>query len=203
MTASKQSLVDTRENILREAVQLFANAGYDGVSMRELGRRVGVRAATLYHHFPDKESLYLAAVARAFENTRQALLGTLVQDAAPNERLEKLVDRFVALISEDVTFRKLLLRELIDVDDARLALLARHVFRDIHQEIVALARELTSDLDPYLFSNSLVGMVLYSIQSAPLRRHLGDDSLGRDGTDMIARHVYTVLRRACTAAEET
>ncbi len=50
----------TRERILSEGAQLFVARGYHGVSMREVAAAVGVTKPALYHHYADKEALFLA-----------------------------------------------------------------------------------------------------------------------------------------------
>jgi AcrR family transcriptional regulator len=52
----------TRERILAEALDLFAQSGYGGASMRELARRVGVRESSLYNHFAGKAAILEAIV---------------------------------------------------------------------------------------------------------------------------------------------
>ena len=79
-------------------------------------------------------------------------------------------------------------RELLDGDDARLELLAEHVFRQPHAAIVALARELATDLDPYMLADSVIGLVLFSFQTAPLRRHLAERGGRPERPEDIARH---------------
>jgi len=188
---------DTRDLILETAIPLFARAGYTGVSVRDVAALVGISAAALYHHFPDKQSLYLAAVARAFERLDLELLPALKSDLPPAERLRFFVHRFTELLAAEENCRQLLLRELLDGDETRIALLAEHVFRKPHDAIIALARELATDLDPYLLSQSMVGIVLFSLQAAPLRRYLEGGRAIHDRPDTIARHVETLLMRAC------
>ena len=55
--------LSTRERILSEALQLFAESGYGGASMRELARRVGVRESSLYNHFAGKAAILEAIVS--------------------------------------------------------------------------------------------------------------------------------------------
>lgn len=50
----------TRARILTEAARLFVASGYHGVSMREVAAAVGVTKPALYHHYADKEALFLA-----------------------------------------------------------------------------------------------------------------------------------------------
>jgi AcrR family transcriptional regulator len=180
-------------------VALFAARGVDGVSMRDVARQVGLSAPTLYHHFPDKQSLYLAAVARAFAATEQGLVEALARELPPEERLNHLVYTFTRLTARDETFRKLLLRELLDGDEERLALIARQVFGRLHGMMIHTAREFAGDLDPYLLLNSMVGMVLFAIQSVPLRRHFPGEGRARTRPAEIAEHVCKVISRASRA----
>lgn len=50
----------TRARIQQEAARLFVKSGYHGVSMREVAEAVGVTKPALYHHYADKEALFLA-----------------------------------------------------------------------------------------------------------------------------------------------
>lgn len=47
--------VTSREHLLDVVLPLFAQAGFAGVSMREVAQALGVTAAALYYHFRDKE----------------------------------------------------------------------------------------------------------------------------------------------------
>ncbi|WP_426959409.1 TetR/AcrR family transcriptional regulator [Muricoccus radiodurans] len=43
--------------IIEVACRQFANRGFDGVSMRDIAEECGISKATLYHYFPDKDSI--------------------------------------------------------------------------------------------------------------------------------------------------
>jgi AcrR family transcriptional regulator len=51
-----------RDQILQIAVRLFAERGYHGVSMDDIGSAAGVTGPALYHHFAGKESMLAAAL---------------------------------------------------------------------------------------------------------------------------------------------
>ncbi len=53
---------DTRTEILDVALELFADKGFYGVSIRDVARATGVGVSALYHHFPSKEELFEAVV---------------------------------------------------------------------------------------------------------------------------------------------
>jgi AcrR family transcriptional regulator len=56
-----------RDQILEIAVRLFAERGYHGVSMDDIGSAAGVTGPALYHHFAGKESMLVAALTPVSE----------------------------------------------------------------------------------------------------------------------------------------
>lgn len=53
---------DTRQRILDEALELFSAKGYDSVSVGEISKAVGIKAPSLYNHFPSKQAIFDAIV---------------------------------------------------------------------------------------------------------------------------------------------
>ncbi len=68
-----------RERLLEAAAALFRDGSFCDVSVADLTKAAGVQAPTLYHHFGDKEGLYLAWAERAMValsfKIREALVG--------------------------------------------------------------------------------------------------------------------------------
>lgn len=58
---------ETRRALLDAAAAVLAERGVDGAATREIYKRAGVKAPTLYHHFGDKRGLMDAVVSDAFE----------------------------------------------------------------------------------------------------------------------------------------
>lgn len=56
----------TRPAIVAAAIGLLNDEGLDGVSLRKLAGRLGVRAPSLYWHFPDKAALLSAVLEKIF-----------------------------------------------------------------------------------------------------------------------------------------
>lgn len=77
--------------IFEVACRLFAQRGFDGVSMRDIAQECGISKATLYHYFPDKDSL-LRPLAMGI--TKALYLDVAKHDdpsLAATERLRRLV----------------------------------------------------------------------------------------------------------------
>jgi AcrR family transcriptional regulator len=63
----------SRRAVLDAALHLFAHQGFRGTAVREIAERAGVSIGNVYHHFPDKESLFRALIDEYLEltNTRR------------------------------------------------------------------------------------------------------------------------------------
>ena len=83
--------------------------------MSDLAENVGLRKASLFHHFASKDALYNAV----FERLVSTLRG-LVVDAASStegsyaERLDRMTDAFVSALGTHIAASRLILRELMD-----------------------------------------------------------------------------------------
>src|ERR1700753_1036299 len=64
---------DARTRIQRVALELFAEQGYEGTSLREIAERLGVTKAALYYHFKSKED-----IVRSFTEDHFARLDALI-----------------------------------------------------------------------------------------------------------------------------
>ena len=53
---------DTKQKILEKSLELFSARGYDSVSVGEIARATGIKAPSLYNHFPSKQAIFDALV---------------------------------------------------------------------------------------------------------------------------------------------
>lgn len=73
--------------IFEVACRLFAQRGFDGVSMRDIAQACGISKATLYHYFPDKDSLLRPLV---MGNTKSLYLHVARHDEPGQPATERL-----------------------------------------------------------------------------------------------------------------
>src|ERR671918_777489 len=62
-----------RRALLDEALATIRAEGVDGLTLREIGSRVGVSRTALYRHFADKRALLAAVATEGFRTLRQQL----------------------------------------------------------------------------------------------------------------------------------
>ena len=191
----------SKEEILAIAIPLFAAAGYSGVSMRILAKKVGVSAAALYHHFPDKQTLYLSAMAQVFLDKAESLEKILSSNVAPEKRLAQFISRFCELVYQDNDFSMLIQREMMDGDESRLQLLATEVYHDLFQGVTGLCQELNSQYDPYLLAISIVGLVMYHFQTAAIRPYLPHSKEQHSDPQVVAHHVTQLVLQGLNTRE--
>ncbi len=189
----KTTTPTTKTAILETAIPLFAHAGFNGISMRTIAKTVGLTAPTLYHHFSDKQALYIAAIAHAFARKADSMSASLSTNENPQQRLKAFVHAFCKLIHDDPNFHKLVQRELLENDSSRLRLLAEQVFLDIFISLTALSKELDPDFDPHLLAVSIVGLVSYHYHCMPLRQYQPGSKEYHNDPEVVAEHVTHLL----------
>ncbi|HEY8493155.1 MAG TPA: TetR/AcrR family transcriptional regulator [Myxococcota bacterium] len=103
----------TAARILDAAEELFAERGYHGASLRDVADRVGLRIPSLYNHFPSKEALYAAVLARGIGPVVELL--TELARAPEPERNDPLrvVEPVMKLLAERPHLPRLLLHETL------------------------------------------------------------------------------------------
>ena len=193
MTSAQSKQMDTRGMILQKAVFLFAQTGYSGVSMRDIASAVGISAAALYHHFPDKHALYLNAVQHSFADKASRIREALETSGSTETRIARFISVLVRLIGDDPDFRRLLQRELLDGDEARLKMLATDIFEEQFKAISGLAEAIAPDCDAHMLALSIAGLVIHHFEMSPLRRFFPGSKPEHDEPDYIASHVTRLL----------
>ena len=68
LTARDRAKAERSDAILREAAQLFAARGYNGVSLEDIGAAVGVSGPAVYRHFAGKQALLGAVLVKVSQD---------------------------------------------------------------------------------------------------------------------------------------
>lgn len=182
-----------KENIIQSAVPLFAQSGYAGTSMRNIAKSAGITVAAIYHHFQDKQALYLDAMSHVFSDKIKKLTKTLKTEIPLKERFSQFIAGFAHLLHNDEYFRILLQRELLDGDESRQTLLMKQVFGDHFREIKKLVEALLPRCEPFMTTVSIFGVLIFQLQHIPLQASLPGWKPQYGDPDVIAKHIATLL----------
>ena len=80
-----------RDEIVAAAARTFAGDGYAAVGMRDVAEAVGIRGASLYHHFASKEEILYAICLAVTQEPNEQNLPLLDAPGTPTQRLAALV----------------------------------------------------------------------------------------------------------------
>jgi AcrR family transcriptional regulator len=150
------------ESLLAVAAKLFNERGYDGTSMEDLSRRLGITKSAIYHHVPSKQELLRLAIDRALDALFAEAAKLEQVDGRAIDRLEHLVRGSVLVLTGDLPFVTLLLRVRGNTKVEREALARRREFDHLVADLVAQAAaegDLRADIDSAVTARLLFGLV--------------------------------------------
>jgi AcrR family transcriptional regulator len=150
--------------VLRRAIELFNEQGYDGTSMGDLARELGFTKSAIYHHVPSKAAL----LSQALDEALDGLTDALDEASSPRpgqtayQRLRRAVETSVQVLVAHQPAVTLLLR-VRGNSEVELEALRRR--REIDRRLAELVQaavdegSLRGDVRPQLVSRLLFGMV--------------------------------------------
>jgi len=107
--------LSARERILGAAGDLFADRGYNRVSVADIAEAGAISTGLVYYHFKDKESLYESVVREGLHLLEEAAVATLGAEGHPTDRLESFILSYMALLEGRAALMRLLIRSVTDV----------------------------------------------------------------------------------------
>jgi len=106
--------------ILTAADALFAERGFDGVSMRDVAERAGVKKALVFYHHQNKERLFDQVLERYYAAHAQALRSAFQVEGSPQDRFHHVIDRYLDFIEANQRYAKLVQREVCGAHPQRV-----------------------------------------------------------------------------------
>ncbi|MEU8650319.1 TetR/AcrR family transcriptional regulator [Streptomyces sp. NPDC048737] len=196
--ATRTDAPTRREQILREAARLFAERGFHGVGVDEIGAAVGISGPGLYRHFPGKDAmlaeLLVGISGRLLTGARRRVQEA--DGAGAGTVLDSLVEGHIDFALDD--------RPLITLHDRELDRLRdsdRKLVRQLQRQYVELWVEVVREVYPALTepaARSAVHSVFGLLNSTP---HLGRAG-GLPGRGDTADLLHRMARGAFGAAAE-
>lgn len=150
------------ESVLSIAVGVFNERGYDGTSMEDLARALGVTKSAIYYHVPGKEQLLARALDRALDGLFEVVADERAAAGPAIERLEWVVRHSIRVLVARLPYVTLLLRVRGNSETEVAALERRREFDRFIAHLVKEAAadgQIRPDLDPALVTRLLFGTV--------------------------------------------
>jgi AcrR family transcriptional regulator len=85
-----------QQRVFEAFAELMAERSFDAISMAAIAERAELGRTSIYHHFPDKESVVVAFASHETEQYLTRLLAALTEAETPTERLRLYIDYQVA-----------------------------------------------------------------------------------------------------------
>jgi AcrR family transcriptional regulator len=95
---TRETVVDSRQEILRTAARLFQQRGYDATSMNDVAAALKLSKGGLYHHFQSKDEILFEIMDHAMELTEGRVLAPVRGIANPEERLRMLIRLHIEVV---------------------------------------------------------------------------------------------------------
>ncbi|MFT4109501.1 TetR/AcrR family transcriptional regulator [Propionicimonas sp.] len=163
--------MESRERLVRTMSELMWERGYAATSPREVRERSGVGQGSMYHHFPSKRDLALAALERNCSDLLPATEELLTRAGDPMEKLTAYLTRPLPAL-KGCKVGRMTQDPLVAADPGLLRPIA-DAFAAVHDALTAVIRdaveagEVNPDVDPdrlaHLLSATIQGGYVLSI----------------------------------------
>ena len=196
---------DPRERLIEAARQLFASAGYDATSVRDITSRAHTNLGAITYHFGSKEALYHAVIERFAVPIADQIAAVAAATGPPLERLARCVRVLMDHIWRHPEMPRLIMREL--ASDRRLP---EPVARVIRRNVESFSRIIGQGQadgsirqgPPHLMAMSIAGLPLFhALAAKAVRQVVGADPANPAVRAMIADHIIANMQRALGTGE--
>jgi AcrR family transcriptional regulator len=95
---TRETAIDSRQEILRTAARLFQQRGYDATSMNDVAAALKLSKGGLYHHFQSKDEILFNLMNHAMDITQERVIDAVKGVGDPEERLRALIRRHIEVV---------------------------------------------------------------------------------------------------------
>lgn len=103
---------DKKTDILKAAEILFSEFGYEGTSTRQIAKEAGANMAMINYYFGSKDGVFIEIMEDRICGFKSQLNQINYEQIPAKEKLLKVVEQYVTRIFSNITFHKMMHREL-------------------------------------------------------------------------------------------
>jgi AcrR family transcriptional regulator len=171
---------NSRADVVAAAGRLFAERGYHGTSMRDLGRELGLLGSSLYAHVESKQDLLVEVVEEGARLFQESADRAVLHEGMATDRLRALVAGHVGVVLDNPDVVRTFLNEarMLDEEHRARVIGARDQYEHAFREVIAAGiadGSLRPDIDPKIDS-----ILILSILNALERWYHPTGAIGRD-----------------------
>jgi TetR/AcrR family transcriptional regulator, cholesterol catabolism regulator len=94
----------SREEIIRAAGRVLHEQGYDATTMKDIAARVNLTAASLYHHFKNKDFLLLAVLEQGLQAAIDQIEPIIKSNLSASEKITKMIHTHIRGVTDNTAF---------------------------------------------------------------------------------------------------
>lgn len=173
---------DSRDEILRAAIDLFATRGFHETSMSEVARAAGVSKALIFWHFKSKEELFVAVLGKLFE---PYVIDFAEEAGALDEKAQllKLIESYLLFVRENANSIRFFVAQILHEDNSKDSLSNQVLalfegYRSLVTDLIARAQ--AKGICASSFSPTAAAGFLLAALNGLLLGHMFLDSLPSD-----------------------
>ena len=163
--------VDKKAHIMNHAINLFADRGVEGTSIRELAQDANVNVAMINYYFGSKDKLVEAII-----EDKMTYMKDKIEEMQANktlteiEKIDIIIEGYVTRKLAGAVFNKFLYKELMDTKRDEIHNLLTKSFATNATNIAAIIekgiqKKIFREVDPMLTVASMIGTISYVMMS--------------------------------------
>ena len=90
-----------RDEIIEAAAEILQRSGYEAATMKDIAAAVNLTAASLYHHFRNKDALMLAVLEVGLEFILSRIEPVATSSLLPDEKLRRMIEYHIVGVTEN------------------------------------------------------------------------------------------------------
>ena len=181
------------------AVELIAESGPNGFSLREVARRAGVSHAAPAHHFGDAEGLLTSVATEGYAHLATQMQRVAESSTSARDRLIGCGRAYVeTALANPGHYGVMIGHDYVNQDDAALILASFSAYEQLLETIYALRDTYNPDLDVERTATLCWATMHGLVELAPILQHVADntDTAATAVTDLVASYADSVIAGA-------
>lgn len=165
---------DKKNHIIKKAVELIAEKGFEGSSIRDLAAKAEVNIAMVNYYFGSKEKLFEALVEKRALFMSQFIENVITNKALmPIEQLDQIIEGYIIRFLADPKYHRVLQQELLITQREQMhkkviELIAKNAFEIIQIIKKGIRSKVFNKVDPELVFATILGTISQVLMSRSL-----------------------------------